>query len=75
MYPFKLCKVMLLVLHRQLRAEGTLRDGEIGAQALFDNEVLEGKSATYVDVRSGEEIHSIEHAKLDMEYSDGDGQQ
>ena len=41
-YPFRLCKAMLLGLHRQLRAEGKLRDGEVGVQALFDDEVLEG---------------------------------
>ena len=64
-YPFQLCKAILTGLHRQLRAEGKLQDGTVGVQALFDDEVLEGKTVTYVDVHTGEEVHTLEYAKLD----------
>ena len=42
-YPYKLCKAILTGLSKQLKAEGRMRDGVIGIQAVFEENWLEGR--------------------------------
>ena len=64
-YPYRLCKALLTGPSKQLKAEGKMRDGMVGIQAVFEENWLEGENVTYVDVHTGEEIHTLEYAKLD----------
>ena len=52
MYPFELCRAILVGLRNQLRLDGELKPGEVGVQATFEEAETEG----FYDMRSGEQL-------------------
>ena len=64
-YPFQLCKAILVGLHKQLKAEGRLTQGVFGIQALWEADPFDGEWVEYVDVRTGERVSLLEYEKLD----------
>ena len=73
-YPFKLCKALLVGLHKQLKAEGKLTDGVVGVQGLFEASPLDGQLTSYVDVHTGEQVQCLEYPKLEELFAVNKGQ-
>ena len=51
MYPFELCRAIMVGLRDQLRKDGKLKPGEVGIQAIFEDAATEG----FYDMRTGEQ--------------------
>ena len=56
MYPFKLCKAILVGFRNQLIRDGRLPQGSHGFQALFEEDVV----ASYFDAITGEALSGDE---------------
>ena len=64
-YPFALCKAILLGIQRQLRKDGLLKAHTYGLQPLFDDDV----TTTYHDVHTGEVLCLTEHAHAEKVFA------
>ena len=70
-YPFVLCKAILLGLQRQLRKDGLLQDRLYGLQPRFD----EDTTATYRDMSTGEILNLEEHAHMEQIFMTNQGRE